>query len=284
MAMPDVLNHDMFEGGRLEVPHNTQVPQYSPLKYPGGKCKHTPIARLWLQSLDADTLVEPFAGGAHVGITAGVEGWVDEVVLVELDADVVAVWETVLGGDAEWLADRFQQFEPTEESVRQLLERRGESQRVRALSTLVRSRVSFGGMIHDVGGSYKADLTHKYCRGAVVERIRRLSCLQDCFEVVHDDGLDIMAGQAEQGDTAFFVDPPYPQEGGNLYKHSDVEHERVFQLCSDASERSLLTYDTTDVVQNLADKYGLNRRRLANENGRRGDTGEFLISSDMGWL
>jgi hypothetical protein len=37
-------------------------------------------------------------------------------------------------------------------------------------------------------------------------------------------------------------------------------------------------------VKGLADKHGLESRKLVNESGRNNDTGELILSSDMGWL
>jgi DNA adenine methylase len=47
-------------------------------------------------------LVEPFASGAIVGLTAAF-GLAEHVVLVERDAGIAAVWQTILAGQAQWL-------------------------------------------------------------------------------------------------------------------------------------------------------------------------------------
>src|SRR5438477_12857776 len=81
------------------------VPQRSPFRYPGGKTWLVPYIRSWLASKPnpVGVLIEPFAGGGIVGLTAGFEGLAEHVVLVERDLNISAVWNTILGGQAKWL-------------------------------------------------------------------------------------------------------------------------------------------------------------------------------------
>lgn len=114
----------MFTMPRTEhVVNVASVPQRSPFRYPGGKTWLVPRIRQWLTSLDAkpSVLVEPFAGGGIVGLTVAFEELAEHVVLVELDRQVAAVWETILGGEAEWLADRILSFDLTHENARSTL-------------------------------------------------------------------------------------------------------------------------------------------------------------------
>src|SRR5882724_6439806 len=95
-----------------DIVNVASVPHRSPFRYPGGKTWLVPRIRRWLRSLPEKPaeLVEPFAGGAIVGLTVAFEGLADHVTLVERDPDVAAVWQTVLGEDALLLADRIIAF------------------------------------------------------------------------------------------------------------------------------------------------------------------------------
>lgn len=60
--------------------------------------------------------MEPFAGGAISGLTVAAEGLAEHVVLVELDDDVAAVWQTIFAGsaaDVRWLCNRITSFDVT---------------------------------------------------------------------------------------------------------------------------------------------------------------------------
>jgi DNA adenine methylase len=95
------------------------APQRSPFRYPGGKTWFVPTFKQWIASLSPQPrlLIEPFAGGGIISLTALFENLVDCVVMVELDEDVAAVWQSVVNGDAQWLADRITSFNLTKETV-----------------------------------------------------------------------------------------------------------------------------------------------------------------------
>lgn len=101
----------------------SSVPQRSPFRYPGGKTWLVPLIRRWLQSLQPrpSHLLEPFAGGGIVGLTAAFEGLVDIVTLVELDDDVAGVWRTILSPNAPHLADAVLNFEFSPQAVERVL-------------------------------------------------------------------------------------------------------------------------------------------------------------------
>lgn len=107
----------------LQAVNVAQVPQLSPFRYPGGKTWLVPYARQWLRSLGSpvEFLVEPFAGGAIVALTAVFEGLAKHAALVELDEDVAAVWQTILRGNWRGLVERIADFRPTREALQSLL-------------------------------------------------------------------------------------------------------------------------------------------------------------------
>src|SRR5437867_358365 len=89
------------------------VPQRSPFRYPGGKTWLVPYIRDWLRPKKPRPvrLIEPFAGGAIISLTAAFEGLARHVVFAELDQGVAAVWRVVLNGQADWLAKRILHFD-----------------------------------------------------------------------------------------------------------------------------------------------------------------------------
>ncbi len=91
------------------------VPQRSPFRYPGGKTWLVPRLRQWLRSLPQRPalFIEPFAGGGIVSLTVAAERLADHVIMVELDDQVAAVWQTILEGDGYWLADKIVMFDLT---------------------------------------------------------------------------------------------------------------------------------------------------------------------------
>ena len=92
------------------------VPHAAPCATLGWKPWLIPHIREWLSHSQARVLIEPFAGGGIVSLTAVMEKLVDQAVMVERDHDVAAFWHTVLQDGAR-LAEQVQQFTPTRELV-----------------------------------------------------------------------------------------------------------------------------------------------------------------------
>ena len=74
------------------------VPQRSLLRYPGGKTWLVPHIRAWLGNLRPapSVLLEPFAGGGIVSLTAVMEDLVSRCLMAEIDRDVAAFWHATL--------------------------------------------------------------------------------------------------------------------------------------------------------------------------------------------
>lgn len=99
------------------------VPQRSPFRYPGGKTWLVPHIRQWFaqMAIRPATFIEPFAGGGIISLTVAFEHLADHIIMVELDDDVAAVWETILDGNGEWLANKIVHFDLTHETVQAAL-------------------------------------------------------------------------------------------------------------------------------------------------------------------
>lgn len=133
------------------------VPQRSLFRYPGGKTWLVPYIRSWLagKSPTVGVLIEPFAGGGIVGLTAAFEGLAEHVVLVERDANVAAVWQTILGGQAKWLADQILNYKLDRETVTAALRTEPITQRERAFCVILRNCVQRGGIMAPGAGLVK---------------------------------------------------------------------------------------------------------------------------------
>ena len=139
----------------LGVPHSriaavnvAEVPQRSPLRYPGGKTWLIPHIREWLNPADAPgrLLIEPFAGGGTVSLTTIMEQRAERALMIELDPDVAAFWQAALQhGPA--LIELVRRFEPTRESVAALDGAAADDVLMRGFRTLALNRVRRGGIL-----------------------------------------------------------------------------------------------------------------------------------------
>ena len=121
----------------------------SPFRYPGGKTWLIPYVRSWLGTRPdrPREFVEPFAGGAAVGLAVANEGLAAHVTLVEIDNAVASVWRVIINGedDVDVLAVKIKNFQVTEQSVEAELSKSPQTLTDLAFQTIVRNRSSRGG-------------------------------------------------------------------------------------------------------------------------------------------
>lgn len=267
------------------------VPQRSPFRYPGGKTWLIPYVRLWLRSRQRPVreLIEPFAGGAIVGLTAAAENLSRRVTLVELDADVASVWQTILGGRGRWLAQRVADFEFTPRTVRGVLTSSPRSRADRAFATILRNRVQRGGILASGAGLMKQGengkgLASRWYPQTLRERILDVVALRDRLRFICGDGLTWIKKNLHRKNVAFFVDPPYTVAGRRLYRHSEIDHFYLFGLMKRATGDFLMTYDDSSEIRQLVIRFGLSCEPVTMKNTHNENMAELLIGRDLGWL
>ena len=170
---------------RIPAANVAMVPQRSPLRYAGGKTWLVPHVRAWLSvmSPQPELLVEPFAGGAIVSLTAVMEGWVQRCVMYELDPDVAAFWKATLRHGEE-LIDRVLSFVPTRESVASLQGTVPDDLVARGFRTLVLNRTRWGGILADGAslsrlGEAGKGVASRWYPDTISRRIRAIASLAE---------------------------------------------------------------------------------------------------------
>lgn len=270
------------------------VPQRSPFRYPGGKTWLVPQIRTWLNSQPKkpSLLVEPFAGGGIVGLTTAFEKLADRVLLVELDEQIASVWEALLGGDADYLANRILNFEMNPESLDKELSNSDNSLQQAAFKTILRNRTSHGGILAPGAGLIKygehgKGLNSRWYPQTLAHRIRNIGRINDRIEFIRGDGIAIIRKYAEQPDVVFFIDPPYTaagkKAGTRLYTHNALDHEELFSLVETLRGDFLMTYDNAMGVRSMAEKHGFDIVEIAMKNTHHANMSELLIGRNLDW-
>lgn len=278
-----------------QIVNVASVPQRSPFRYPGGKTWLVPRIRQWLASLPARpaAFIEPFAGGGSVGLAVAFERLTEHVTLVELDAQVAAVWETMLNGEGQWLAQQMSAFDLTLDSVKTLLSRTDLSRKEQAFRTLVKNRVNRGGILAPGAGLLKEGengkgLLSRWYPDTLSKRILDICAIQDRITFVEGDGLAFLEQHAQDANTVFFIDPPYTagskKAGSRLYTHSTLDHERLFAVTGKLCGDFLMTYDDDEQVRALARAHGFEMQAVAMKNTHHAKMTELLIGRNLQWL
>lgn len=275
--------------GHLEIPNVAQVPQYSPLRYPGGKSRWYPFVKRWLLSKSDDSiLIEPFAGGSSMGLAAGIEELVGKVILVEENEDVGAFWKTVFE-KPDWLAKKVQNFEVSRENVEQVFSKEGVGDYERGFLLLLHNRMSRGGITADGGGLMKngekgKGLQSRWYPDTLAQRIQTIAEHRDRFEFVWGDGIEVMKEHLNNEAASFFVDPPYTVAGERLYDNSEVDHKGLFELLSRVEGDFLATYDDAGQIRKFADYHGFQTEEILMSTTHHEKKFELLIDGNFEWL
>ena len=283
---------------KIEIPkpvNVASVPQRSPFRYPGGKTWFVPTFRHWMAHIypKPKILVEPFAGGGIISLTVLFENLVHKAVMVELDDEIAAVWESVVNGDAEWLANRILTFNLTKETVIQEIEKTPKRKREKAFQTILKNRTFHGGILAEGSGFLKygesgKGIHSRWYPGTLAKRLRNLNHVASRIDFRCDDGLKVMQEFTTNQDVVYFIDPPYTaggkKAGKRLYKHFDLDHENLFTLCESLKGDFLMTYDNAEEVKNMVRSHGFQMRLIPMTNTHHTTMEELVIGRNLTWM
>ena len=265
------------------------VPQRSPFRYPGGKTWLIPVVRKWLkQSNDSKTLLEPFAGGGIVSLTAAFEKLADNIIMVELDKEVAAVWEVIINGDHNWLANKIYSFDLTPENANSILQKKDKTIKEQAFSTILKNRIFHGGIITKGSGLIKngengKGIKSRWYPKTLRDRIIAVGHVKSKMKFVTGDAFEELEKIMNEKNTYSFIDPPYTVAGKRLYTHFEIDHDSLFALTAQLKGKFMLTYDDTEESRTLADRYNLEFRTIPMKTTHHIQKNEIIISDNFGW-
>ena len=284
--------------GQTETPkpvNVASVPQRSPFRYPGGKTWFVPTFKRWLacKYLKPTVLVEPFAGGGIISLTALFENLAKKAVMVEMDDEIAAFWECIVNGEAEWIANKILSFDLTKDAVLRECKKTPRTQKGKAFQTILKNRTLHGGILAKgsrllkYGENGKGIRSRWYPR-TLARRLLNLNYVVDRIDFRHDDGLKVMQEFAPNQSAVYFIDPPYTaggkKAGKRLYKHYMLDHDRLFTVCESLKGDFLMTYDNAEEVKWMAMRHGFQMRLIPMTNTHHATIEELIISKDLSWM
>ena len=282
--------HEM-KAAQSEVVNVASVPMRSPFRYAGGKTWLIPRIRLWLNQRGGPSkeLIEIFAGGGIVTLTAVFEKLVKRATMVELDEGVAAVWQVITSGDAQWLADKIMTFELTPESAREAISQGEQSIKQLAFATIVKNRVNRGGILADGASFVKhgengKGIHSRWYPQTLKRRILEIDRVRDKMDFIQGDAFEVCRKNEARTDVIYFIDPPYVKAGRRLYRHSNINHAALFEQASRLKGDFLMTYDNNVEIRKLAEEYEFKMQSVPMRNTHHAEKKELLISRNLDWL
>lgn len=266
------------------------VPQRSPFRYPGGKTWLIPTVRQWLKQdhKRVSELIEPFAGGGIVSLTAAFEKLAERITMVEMDEEVAAVWEVILNGKNAWLADKIYSFSLTHENIKAEFENPNKLLQDVAFCTILKNRVFHGGIIAKGAGLLKngengKGIASRWYPKTLRDRILAIGSVNEKIDFITGNAFDSIEQNADNPNAYFFIDPPYTVAGKRLYTYFNIDHEKLFALTARLKGKFMLTYDDTNEIRQLADRYNLPYKTIPMKTTHHLEKNEIIISDNFRW-
>lgn len=242
---------------------------YTPLRYPGGK---TQLSKFVQHTIEINHMVspiycEPFCGGAGVAVDLLLGRKADSIILNDFDICIYSVWNAILNDTDSFLRNLHDtpiniDIWHKQHHIYESLKTSEEYSLDLAFATFFLNRTNMSGIITGgpIGGfaqsgSYKLDC--RYNKEMLEKKILDIAVARERIQLYHMDAADLIRTILVHQDPErlfVFFDPPYYQQGKNLYKNAFDDDGHV--ALSDAVREMnafkwILTYDNHHRIQEI---------------------------------
>jgi DNA adenine methylase len=249
-----------------------------------------PQVRKWIfqERKPVSDLVEPFAGGGIVSLTAAFEQLAQHITMVEKDSEIAAVWKVILNGKNHWLANKVVTYKLTKENIQKDLDNPDKQTQDVAFCTILRNRISHGGILAKGSGFIKngeagKGIASRWYPKTLQERILAVNSIKHKIDFIEGDAFDVLEQHKNNPNAYFFIDPPYTIAGRRLYNCHEIDHEKLFFLVSRIKGKYMLTYDHTEEILQLARRFSLPSRTIPMKTTHHLEKEELIISDNFSW-
>ncbi|HTB58321.1 MAG TPA: DNA adenine methylase [Polyangia bacterium] len=240
---------------------------FSPLRYPGGKAKLFPFVKSLIAAngLLGGEYVEPYAGGAGIGIELLAKGYVSRLHINDINRPLVAFWKATLTQTERFI----RKVHDTRLTLRTwdmqkaIFVRPEEHDEVALgfamffLNRTSRSGILNGGVIggRNQAGRWKIDA--RYDHRALAIRIATIARMADQIEVTGVDAIKFLRGRLRSlpSRTLIYLDPPYYVKGKDLYDdfYEAQDHAAIATFLTKRVRRQkwMISYDNVKPIRDL---------------------------------
>lgn len=244
----------------------------SPLRYPGGKTQLYEFVKniIEINEIDNAIYIEPYAGGFGVGLRLLLNNDVGSVVINDYDKSIYSLWYSIVN-HTDQLIDLIDKTPVTIETWHEQKEIYEKNKKYRnrlenGFSTLFLNRTNRSGIInagpiggYKQNGNYKIDC--RFNKDDIIKKITRIAEQKERIKLFQKDALkliDIIHNEYSSDNTFCFFDPPYYEQGKNLYtnfyKHND--HKKLAKKVMSLNDYYwITTYDFSPQIHEMYNKF-----------------------------
>lgn len=220
--------------------HPRVTRHFSPLRYPGGKGRLSPFVQRIFEDnnlLDGH-YVEPYAGGAAVGLSLLMLEYASHIHINDISKPVYLFWKAVLD-DTDALCKRIRDTRVTVSEwkrQRSILRNFQDYSRISvAFSMFFLNRTNRSGIVHGGGmigghkqtGEWKLDA--RYNKQELIRRIEAIAAYSNRIRVSNKDAETFLKNTVPKlpVKTLTFLDPPYFKQGHSLYENHYLPEDHI---------------------------------------------------------
>lgn len=268
---------------------------YSPLRYPGGKGKVASYFKQLYKDnlLYGSTYVEPYAGGASVGLSLLFGEYAPKIIINDIDRSIYAFWYSIIKNSEQlcklifdtpvnrkhWKIQKEVQRNKMHESLLEL-----------GFSTFYLNRTNRSGILNagiiggtDQSGEWKIDA--RFNKKDLISRIERIALYGDKIKVYNLDAVQLIKKLKPtlNDGSFFFFDPPYFLKGQDLYInfYKPQDHQVIAKEISKIKNHKwVVTYDNVPEIKSLYQNFNQTTFSLNYSAEKKMKGQEVMIFSD----
>ena len=247
-----------MEKGVLEM-------NYSPLRYPGGKSKLTPLVEKLMQSagINNGVYIEPFVGGGGVALSLLIDKKVRKIVINDYDIAIYSVWYAILNETEEFLKMIDGAILTVDEWKKQkdyYLKNKASYSIQLAFATFYLNRTNRSGILkagpiggYEQKGNYP--ISARFHKEKLKERVRLIASYKSKIKLYNMEIKDFIRKiiPRYRNDCFVYFDPPYFKKGKELYTNffNPCDHKELSKLIFKVKHTWMITYDDVSEIEEL---------------------------------
>lgn len=239
---------------------------YTPLRYPGGKAKLAPYIKAVFEKngiCDAH-YVEPYAGGAGIGLSLLFTEYSRHIYLNDLSYSLYCLWDSILN-NTEYLIRRISNVRVTPTTWRrqkQILKLPYEHTHSEVgfafffLNRTNRSGIITGGMIGGKNQTGRWKIDARFGKRELIRRIEYIARYRDRISIYNMDAMAFlkMITRKLPSKSFIYLDPPYYVKGSRLYPdfYRNDDHKHIAEYVqNEVTQPWIITYDNIKEIAML---------------------------------